>query len=74
VNTGFNGAGWLTRFTSTLSIWWDTWIVDGAVRLSSFGVKLLSYPVRIVQTGSVQAYALVFLLGVVALFGYYMSR
>jgi len=74
VDGGVNGAGWLTRFSSTLSIWWDTWVVDGAVRLSSFLVKLSSYPVRIVQTGSVQAYALVFVLGVVLVFGYYLTR
>ena len=74
VDGGVNGAGRLTRMTSTLSMWWDTWIIDGAVRLSSFGVKLASYPVRIVQTGSVQAYALVFVLGVAAMFGYYMVR
>jgi NADH-quinone oxidoreductase subunit L len=74
VDGGVNGAGWLTRATSTLSMWWDTWIIDGAVRLSAFSVKMASYPVRIVQTGSVQAYALVFVLGVGALFGYYMVR
>jgi NADH-quinone oxidoreductase subunit L len=74
VDGGVNGAGWLTRFTSWLSIWWDTWIVDGAVRLSSFAVKVSSYPVRIVQTGQVQAYALAFVLGVVLLFGYYVMR
>jgi NADH-quinone oxidoreductase subunit L len=74
VDGGVNGAGWLTRFTSTLSVWWDTWIIDGAVRLSSFLVKLSSYPVRVVQTGYVQAYALVFVLGVVAFFGYYVMR
>ena len=69
-----NGAGWLTRATSTLSMWWDTWIIDGAVRLSAFLVKMASYPVRILQTGSVQAYALVFVVGVAAVFGYYMVR
>jgi NADH-quinone oxidoreductase subunit L len=74
VDGGVNGAGWLTRFTSTISIWWDTWIIDGAVRLSSFLVKLSSYPVRIVQTGSVQGYALVFVLGVAVVFGYYLTR
>jgi NADH-quinone oxidoreductase subunit L len=72
VDGGVNGAGWLTRATSTASMWWDTWIIDGAVRLSSFLVKLSSYPVRILQTGSLQAYALVFVIGVAAVFGYYM--
>jgi NADH-quinone oxidoreductase subunit L len=74
VDGGVNGTGWLTRFTSTLSMWWDTWVIDGAVRLTGFGVKLASYPVRIFQTGSGQAYALVFVLGVAAMFGYYMVR
>jgi NADH-quinone oxidoreductase subunit L len=64
VDGGVNGAGWLTRFTSRISIWWDTWIIDGAVRLSSFLVKMTSYPVRFVQTGYLQSYALVFALGV----------
>ena len=30
---GVNGAGWLTRFISKVSMWWDTWIVDGSVKL-----------------------------------------
>ncbi|HWR52552.1 MAG TPA: NADH-quinone oxidoreductase subunit L [Bryobacteraceae bacterium] len=74
VDGGVNGAGWLTRASSTITMWWDTWIIDGAVRLSSFLVKLASYPVRIVQTGSVQAYAFMFVLGVVAFLGYYVTR
>jgi NADH-quinone oxidoreductase subunit L len=74
VDGGVNGAGWLTRATSRISIWWDTWVIDGAVRLSSFSVKLASYPVRLIQTGSVQAYALVFVLGIAMVLGYYMVR
>ncbi|MGH9657298.1 MAG: NADH-quinone oxidoreductase subunit L, partial [Bryobacteraceae bacterium] len=72
IDGGVNGAGWLTRFSSDVSIWWDTWIIDGFVRLSSFSVKLLSYPVRILQTGQVQAYALFVVLGVIFAFGYYV--
>jgi len=74
VDGGVNGAGWLTRFSSSFSIWWDTWIVDGAVRLTSLIVKLTSYPVRIVQTGRVQAYALFVVIGALAFFGYYIAR
>jgi NADH-quinone oxidoreductase subunit L len=74
VDGGVNGTGWLTRSTSRLSMWWDTWIVDGAVRLTAFVVKLSSYPVRILQTGSVQSYALVFVIGIVAVLGYYLTR
>jgi NADH-quinone oxidoreductase subunit L len=73
VDGAVNGAGWLTRFSSRVSIWWDTWIVDGAVRLGSFTVKLLSYPVCILQTGRVQAYALFVVVGVLVFFGYYLA-
>ena len=72
VDGGVNGAGWLTRFTSRLSIWWDTWIIDGSVRLTAFLVKLASYPVRILQTGLVQGYALFMVVGVILIFGYYL--
>jgi NADH-quinone oxidoreductase subunit L len=74
VDGGVNGAGWITRFSSNLSIWWDTWIIDGAVRFGAFTVKLLSYPVCVLQTGRVQAYALAMLAGVIAMFGYYIWR
>ncbi len=74
IDGGVNGAGWLTRFSSSFSIWWDTWIVDGAVRLTSLLVKLASYPVRILQTGRVQAYALFVVVGALAFFGYYLAR
>jgi NADH-quinone oxidoreductase subunit L len=74
VDGGVNGAGWLTRFSSTVTMWWDTWIVDGTVRGSSFLVKLASYPVRIVQTGQLQLYALAFVVGIIAAFGYFVTR
>ncbi len=74
VDGGVNGAGWLTRFTSSVSMWWDKWIIDGAVRLSSFLVKMLSYPVCILQTGRVQAYAFFILVGAMAFLGYYVAR
>ncbi len=74
VDGGVNGAGWLTRFVSKLSMWWDTWIIDGAVRLGSFSVKLLSYPVCLMQSGRVQAYALFVVVGFLAFLGYYVTR
>ncbi|HLA39174.1 MAG TPA: proton-conducting transporter membrane subunit, partial [Candidatus Glassbacteria bacterium] len=74
VDGGVNGSAWLTRFTSTLSIWWDTWIIDGSVRLGAFGVKALSIPVRLLQTGLVQAYALFILFGLLVFFSYYLMR
>ena len=74
VDGAVNGSAWLTRFTSSISIWWDTWVIDGAVRLSAFIVKMLSYPVRLLQTGLVQAYALFIVLGVLIFFSYYLLR
>ena len=74
VDGGVNGAGWLTRFSSSVSIWWDTWIIDGAVRFGSFFVKMLSYPVCILQTGRVQAYAFFVVIGALVFFGYYVVR
>jgi len=74
VDGGVNGAGWLTRLTSSISGWWDTWIVDGAVRLISFSVKMSSYPVRIFQSGYFHQYALVILLGAAVLLGYFLTQ
>ena len=37
-------------------------------------MKMLSYPVCILQTGRVQAYALFVVIGALAFFGYYMVR
>jgi len=74
VDGGVNGAGWLTRFSSKVSMWWDTWIIDGAVRFGSFFVKMLSYPVCILQTGRVQAYAFFVVIGTLAFLGYYIAR
>ena len=74
VDGGVNGAGWLTRFASQLSIWWDTWVVDGAVNLVAFTTKVASFPMRLIQTGLVQSYALLMVLGVLTFLGYYLFR
>jgi NADH-quinone oxidoreductase subunit L len=74
VDGGVNGTAWMTRLISTISMWYDTWIVDGLVNLSAFTVRALSFPVRFIQTGFIQTYALVFVMGILAIFGYYWSR
>jgi len=71
---GVDGSGWLTRFSSRLSIWWDTWIVDGLVNLAGRVVWIFSFPVRLVQNGLVQTYALVFVMGILLFLGYYLLR
>ncbi|MEJ5370153.1 MAG: NADH-quinone oxidoreductase subunit L [Bryobacteraceae bacterium] len=71
VDGGVNGTAWMTRLVSRISIWYDTWIVDGLVNLGAFTVRALSFPVRFLQTGFIHSYALMFLAGVLAIFGYY---
>jgi NADH-quinone oxidoreductase subunit L len=73
VDGGVNGAGWLTRGTSSISMLWDSWIIDGAVRAVGFATKLLSFPMRMIQTGFVQNYALTIVAGLLVL-GYYFLR
>jgi NADH-quinone oxidoreductase subunit L len=69
---GVDGAGWLTRITSRISMAWDSWIVDGLVNLAARVMWILSYPVRMLQTGRVSRYALFMLLGVLIFLGYYL--
>ncbi len=54
--------------------WWDRWVVDGSVRFIGGFVKTLSWPLRLVQTGYVQNYALLMILGVLFFIGYALWR
>jgi NADH-quinone oxidoreductase subunit L len=75
VDGGVNGAAWLTRLTSTASMWWDKWIVDGLVRLTAFVVQVpLSISAAVLQTGKVQLYALSILTGLLIFFSYHLFR
>jgi len=69
---GVNGAGWVTRFVSKLSIWWDTWIVDGSVLLGSRIVWLFGFASKFIQTGYVQNYMLLIVLGLIGFLAYYL--
>jgi NADH-quinone oxidoreductase subunit L len=68
---GVDGAGWLARLGSTLSMWWDKWIIDGLLNLGAKLVQLFSYPVRLLQTGMFSSYAMLILVGLVVLLAYY---
>ena len=68
---GVNGAGWLARFGSTLSMWWDKWVIDGLLNFSAKLMQLFSYPVRLLQTGMFSSYAMLILVGLVVLLAYY---
>ncbi|HEY4905057.1 MAG TPA: NADH-quinone oxidoreductase subunit L [Candidatus Sulfotelmatobacter sp.] len=70
-----NGAGWLTRLTSTISSWWDKWIIDGVgVNGPAILARMLSYPARMFEWGLVQWYALVMTAGLVGFVFYYVYR
>ncbi|MGA8224634.1 MAG: NADH-quinone oxidoreductase subunit L [Candidatus Acidiferrales bacterium] len=68
---GVNGAGWLTRFVAKVSMWWDTWIVDGSIRLGSFLVYTLGFVSKFLETGYVQNYMLLFVIGLIGFLAYY---
>jgi len=68
---GVDGTGWLARFGSTLSMWWDKWIIDGLLNFGAKMAQLLSYPVRLLQTGMFSNYAMLILIGLAILLAYY---
>jgi NADH-quinone oxidoreductase subunit L len=67
-----DGTGWLTRAISQVSMWWDSWIVDGLVNLTARIAWVLSIPVRMLQTGRVASYALFIVIGVMVSLAYYL--
>ena len=69
---GVNGAGWVTRASSSISMFWDKWIIDGLLNLGARVVWIFSYPVRMIQSGRVSNYALLIVLGVLVFLGYYL--
>lgn len=73
IDGGANASGWLTRKASAVFGWFDRNVIDGFVRISSTLVGALSSPTRGLQTGFVQTYALLFVMGVLAALGYYLS-
>ena len=74
VDGGVNGVGWFTSMSAELSRLWDIWVIDGLVNVTAFVVKVLSYPVRVIQTGLVQSYAWFITLGVLIFMAYYLIR
>ena len=75
IDGGVNGAGWLTRFTGRMANVWDKWIVDGIlVNGTAYLTYALSFPVRVIQWGQVQWYALVMVVGLAGFVAYYVWR
>ncbi|MBI5236784.1 MAG: NADH-quinone oxidoreductase subunit L [Deltaproteobacteria bacterium] len=64
-----NGAGWLTRFTAWVSHKFDIYIVDGLVNSAATFVSFNSLVWRRMQTGYLQHYALIFVIGLILIVG-----
>jgi NADH-quinone oxidoreductase subunit L len=70
-----NGGGWITRLSGTVSSWFDKWIIDGVlVNGPAILSRMVSYPMRLLQWGLVQWYALVMVIGLVGFVAYYAWR
>jgi NADH-quinone oxidoreductase subunit L len=68
-----NGVGRITRLAGKISNWWDKWIIDGIlVNGPAVLARVFSYPLRMLQWGLVQWYALVMTAGLVGFMAYYM--
>ena len=70
VDGAVNGTARATVGSAIASGWWDRWIVDGAVRFIGGFVKTFSWPARLIETGDVQNYALLMIVGVLVFVGY----
>jgi NADH-quinone oxidoreductase subunit L len=70
VDGAVNGSALGTVKSALGSGWWDRWIVDGLVRFTGGFIKTASWPIRLSETGLMQNYALVMVLGVLVFVGY----
>jgi NADH-quinone oxidoreductase subunit L len=74
VDGAVNGSSWLTLFSSWLSGLTDKTVVDGAVNFVGWATQESSYWFRRLQTGLVQNYALLMVLGVFVFIVYLYVR
>jgi len=69
---GVDSGGWLVRMVSRPLMAVDSGVVDGLVNLVAGIAHVLSFPVRMLQTGRISRYALFMLIGVVIFLGYFL--
>jgi NADH-quinone oxidoreductase subunit L len=72
VDGAVNGSGWLTLIGSWLSHMFDKYVVDGLVNLVGWSAGEGSFALRRIQTGLIQNYALLMVLGVFAFLTAYL--
>jgi NADH:ubiquinone oxidoreductase subunit 5 (subunit L)/multisubunit Na+/H+ antiporter MnhA subunit len=67
IDGAVNGSAWITRLSSRITGGTDRYVVDGFVNtVAAFIIRLMSPLFRAAQTGFIQNYALVMVLGLVA--------
>jgi len=69
-----NAVGWFTVAFSRAQGWIDKWIVDGLVNLIGIVTKGGGLVVRRTQTGVAQQYALIMVLGLLAIIYFYLIK
>jgi len=70
-----NGSAWLTRLSSRITGGTDKYLVDGLVNaIANFVVRLMSPIVRAAQTGFIQNYALVMVIGLLIAVSVYLIK
>ena len=67
-----NGSARVAQLVSLVSMWFDKYVVDLLVNLQGWIVRAGSVVLRSVQTGFVQNYALLMVLGLIAFFAVYL--
>ena len=72
VDGAVNGTAWFTVVSAWFSHLFDKYIVDGAVNFVGWSASESSFSLRRVQTGLIQNYALVMLLGVFVFVSVYL--
>ena len=72
VDGAVDGSGWFTRLSAWISDMLDKYVVDGLVNLVGWSAGEGSYVLRRLQTGLIQNYALLMLIGVFAFLTAYL--
>ena len=72
IDGAVNGTGWFTVLSAWVSHMLDKYVVDGTVNFVGWSVSESSFSLRRVQTGLIQNYALVMLLGVFVFLSVYL--
>jgi NADH-quinone oxidoreductase subunit L len=68
---GVDGAAWLVRWCSKVSIWWDKWVVDGLLNFVARLPRSFSHPMRLLQSGVLSTYAVFILAGLALILAFY---